>query len=221
MADANYIKSWGSIIDVKELNRVLKQLPNLDNIAPSSKDIFRAFKLCNYNNLKCIILGMDPYPQKGIATGLAFANYADQKISPSLNVIKEALLSNNKFYEFDQTLEFWAEQGVLLLNSALTVELNKPGSHTALWRNFIIKVLKNLSLYSPGLVYILFGNTAASFSSFINKTNHVLKEMHPAYYARYSIPMDSTVFDQANRIIYNMNGEKIQWLKNTMYEDIN
>lgn len=214
MADINYIKSWGSIISLVELNKVLRQLTKLDNIAPSSENIFRAFKLCNYNNLKCIILGMDPYPQKGVATGLAFANYANREISPSLNVIKKSLISStNDFYEFDQTLESWADQGVLLLNSALTVELNKPGSHTMLWRNFIIEVLKNLSLYSPGLVYILFGSTAASFSSYINNNNYILKEAHPAYYARYNLPMESTVFDQANKIIYSTNGEKIQWLR--------
>lgn len=214
MADVNYAKSWRRVVDSKEASRILAELSTMTNFEPLVKDIFNAFKLCDYNNLKCIILGMDPYPQKGVATGLAFANYANREISPSLNVIKKSLISStNDFYEFDQTLESWADQGVLLLNSALTVELNKPGSHTMLWRNFIIEVLKNLSLYSPGLVYILFGSTAASFSSYISNNNYILKEAHPAYYARYNLPMESTVFDQANKIIYSTNGEKIQWLR--------
>ena len=183
MVGANYIKSWGSIIDVIEMNKALQQLKDLDNIAPSPKHIFDAFKLCNYNNLKCIILGMDPYPQKGVATGLAFANRNNREISPSLKVIQSSLYLNLDG-RLDVTLENWAEQGVLLLNSSLTVELNKPGSHAIIWRNFIISVLKNLSDYSPGLPYILFGNTAKTFLPYINKNNKVILERHPSYYAR-------------------------------------
>lgn len=211
MADANHIKSWGSIIDVKEMNKALSQLTNLDNIAPPSKHIFDAFKLCNYNNLKCIILGMDPYPQKGIATGLAFANHNDSEISPSLKVIQSSLYLTSEG-RMDVTLESWAAQGVLLLNSALTVELNKPGSHTMIWRNFIISVLKNLSDYSPGLPYILFGNTAKTFLPYINKNNKVILERHPSYYARCNTLLEKDVFAEVNKYIYDTNGEQIEWL---------
>lgn len=214
MADTNYIKSWGSIIDVKEMNLALNQLKDLNNIAPSPKNIFNAFKLCDYNNLKCVILGMDPYPQKGIATGLAFANYEDNKISPSLEVIQNAFYLNSQEGYFDKTLIHWANQGVLLLNSALTVELNKPGSHLMIWRNFIISILKNLSLYSPGLVYILFGNTAETFKSYINSNhNYIIKEKHPSWYARMGVSMDCNAFTDARDIIYQINGERIEWLK--------
>ena len=211
MADVNYIRSWGSIIDVKEMNRALSQLTDLNNIAPSPKHIFDAFKLCDYNNLKCIILGMDPYPQKGIATGLAFANYGDSELSPSLKVIQSSLYHTSEG-RMDVTLESWAAQGVLLLNSALTVEVNKPGSHTMIWRNFIISVLKNLSDYSPGLVYILFGNTAKTFLPYINKNNKVILERHPSYYARCNTLLEKDVFTEANKYICATNGEKIEWL---------
>lgn len=212
MVDANYIKSWGSIIDVNEMNKALQQLKDLDNIAPSPKHIFDAFKLCNYNNLKCIILGMDPYPQKGVATGLAFANHNNSEISPSLKVIQSSLYLNLDG-RLDVTLKNWAEQGVLLLNSALTVELNKPGSHAMIWRNFIISVLKNLSDYSPGLPYILFGNTAKTFLPYINKNNKVILERHPSYYASCNALLEKDVFTEVNEHLYKTNGEKIEWLK--------
>lgn len=211
MVGANYIKSWGSIIDIIEMNKALQQLKDLDNIAPYPKHIFDAFKLCNYNNLKCIILGMDPYPQKGIATGLAFANQNKSEISPSLKVIQSSLYLNLDG-RLDVTLENWAEQGVLLLNSALTVELNKPGSHAMIWRNFIISVLKNLSDYSPGLPYILFGNTAKTFLPYINKNNKVILERHPSYYARCNSLLEKDVFTEVNEHLYKTNGEKIEWL---------
>ena len=181
MADVNYAKSWRIVVDNKEVERILTKLSTMTNFTPSIDKIFNAFKLCDYNNLKCIILGMDPYPQKGIATGLAFAN-KDDLVSPSLEIIR------NSFYLepvenalFDPTLKHWAQQGVLLLNSALTVEIGKPGSHSMLWRNFTINLLKKLSEYNPGLVYIILGKQAETFLPYINKNvNHILIDKHPS-----------------------------------------
>lgn len=214
MADVNYAKSWRRVVDSKEASRILAELSTMTNFEPSVKDIFNAFKLCDYNNLKCIILGMDPYPQKGIATGLAFAN-KDDLVSPSLEIIR------NSFYLdpvenalFDPTLNHWAQQGVLLLNSALTVEIGKPGSHSMLWRNFTINFLKKLSEYNPGLVYIILGKQAETFLPYINKNvNHILIDKHPSYYVRVKEQMSNRVFKEANQILRANTGETIEWLK--------
>ena len=214
MADVNYAKSWNHIVDNKEVSRILAKLSTMTNFTPSIGDIFNAFKLCDYNNLKCIILGMDPDPQKGIATGLAFANREDVA-SPSLEIIR------NSFYLdpvenalFDCTLEHWAQQGVLLLNSALTVEIGKPGSHSMLWRNFTINLLKKLSEYSPGLVYIILGKQAETFLPYINKNvNHILIDKHPSYYVRVKEQMSNRVFKKTNQILKANTGETIEWLK--------
>lgn len=214
MVDVNYAKSWNKVVDNKEVSRILTKLSTMANFTPNMGDIFNAFKLCDYNNLKCIILGMDPYPQKGIATGLAFAN-REEVVSPSLEIIR------NSFYLdpvdnalFDCTLEHWAQQGVLLLNSALTVEIGKPGSHSMLWRNFTINLLKKLSEYSPGLVYIILGKQAETFLPYINKnSNHILIDKHPSYYVRVKEQMSNRVFKEANQILKANTGETIEWLK--------
>ena len=101
-----------------------------------------------------------PYPQKGVATGILFGNkkeVLEEDLSPSLKIIKEAVINfeiphNNII--FDQTLENWAKQGILMINSALTVEMNKIGSHVMLWRPFISKLLKNLSESSCSIVSV-------------------------------------------------------------------
>ena len=108
----------------------------------------------------------------------------------------------------------WAKQGILLINGALTVEMNKIGSHTMLWRPFISSLLHNLSNEYTGIVYVLFGNQAQTFRPYINeKLNYVLEENHPAYYARTHKKMPGDVFDKVNDIIYKMYGEKIEWYK--------
>lgn len=208
---SNYFKSWANIIPKKELQDIVKLLDKLyaeHSILPSKELVFEAFKQCNYRNLNVVILGEDPYPQKGVATGVAFANKPNTKLSPSLLQIKNAL----ELDIFDSSLINWCNQGVLMLNTALTVEENKSGSHILLWRPFIKQFLLNLQEYNPGLIYVLLGSNAQSFEIFINsKFNHIIKEKHPAYYSRNKITMPSYIFEEVNRILYNNNGYKINW----------
>lgn len=122
MTVKEYFGSWESLIDMRELQIVLCRLSHVNPafICPSISNIFKAFELCTYNDLKVVFLGQDPYPQKGVATGILFGNKAsvpENKLSPSLQVIKEAAIN----YEiphgtttFDQTMESWAKQGILL-----------------------------------------------------------------------------------------------------------
>lgn len=212
------IKSWERVVNLPLLYKTLSNIPP-DNICPEQKDVFNAFKLCSLNNCKVVFLGQDPYPQKGVATGILFGNKADTKekdLSPSLKVIKESAIDFTKPHnypiEFDITLESWAKQGILMINSALTVQTGYIGSHTALWRPFISQFLKNLSEYQTGIVYVLFGKQAQTFEPYINKNhNHILKENHPAYYARLEQPMPSELFYEINRLLYGQYGEKIVW----------
>lgn len=140
--------------------------------------------------LKVVIVGQDPYPQKGYATGLAFANPANTPvISPSLKLLKDRVESDfTHLYSqpttFDITLESWARQGVLLLNSSLTVLENRPGIHTKLWHPLISTLLTNLS-QQGGLIFILLGSVAAEFKHLLyTKNNHIFVYKHPAFYAR-------------------------------------
>lgn len=207
----NYFNSWDYIIPKNELQDVTKALSKLyleRNIFPAKELVFESFRRCNYRTLNVVILGEDPYPQQGVATGIAFANKDNTKLSPSLLQFKNCL----ELKEFDPTLIKWCKQGILLLNTALTVEENKTGSHILLWRPFIKQFLLNLQEYNPGLIYVLLGNNAQSFEIYINpKFNYIIKDKHPAYYSRNKTIMSSYTFEEINRILYNNNGYKINW----------
>lgn len=217
-------KSWSHIINKKELAEVtsiLEKEYQKDIIYPKQIDVFNAFKYCNYYDLKVVMVGYDPYPQKDVATGLLFANKEDtpeDELSPSLSIIKDCVLNDvipYGGYEFDNSLKSWAKQGVLLINSALTVKKDTVGSHTLLWRPFMVSLFKNLSLSDSGIIYVLFGNQAQTLEPYINKKfNYIIKEKHPAYYSRNKTNMPSDVFKKIDEICNKLYGEKIQWFKN-------
>ena len=164
------------------------------------------------------MLGQDPYPQKGVATGILFGNnkeISNENLSPSLKVIKEAAINFEVPHNciiFDQTLESWARQGILMLNSALTVEMNKVGSHTMLWRPFIAKLLKSLSEYNTAIIYVLFGRQAQSFKPYINdKLNHIIEIEHPAYFARNGTKMPHQLFIDISNKVKELYGVPLKW----------
>lgn len=221
MTIEEYFGGWTKVIDKTELNHVLSVLSKeylSKSVCPNQTDVFKAFKLCPFEDLKVVFLGQDPYPQKGVATGILLGNkkeVLEEDLSPSLKIIKEAVINfeiphNNII--FDQTLENWAKQGILMINSALTVEMNKIGSHVMLWRPFISKLLKNLSESSCSIVYVLFGKQAETFNPYINKKfNHVLKIEHPAYFARNRIKMPHYLFTEIDKKLNDIYGYSIKW----------
>lgn len=212
-----YFGDWIKVIDKVELNKVIFKLKSMNNYTPSMSIIFKAFELCKYNDMKVIFLGYDPYPQKNVATGILFGNKTNvNELSPSLNIVKEACINyevphNNII--FDQTLESWAKQGILMLNSALTVEINKIGSHTMLWRPFISKLIKNISSINTGIIYVLFGEQARTFKPYIGKNNIILEEKHPAYYARINKRMPSFIFNEVSKLTKEKYNKPIKWFE--------
>lgn len=214
-----YFGDWVNVININILNSILKKL-DLEylhkTICPDKLNVFKAFKLCNYKDCKVIMIGCDPYPQKGVATGILFGNKKEtENISPSLQVIKDAVIdirSNYNNVHFDLTLESWAKQGILMLNSALTVEMNKIGSHIMLWRPFIAEFLKSMSLNSTGIIYVLFGEQAKTFKPYINnKFNFILEEYHPSYYVRIKKDMPATIFNEINKLVKGKYNQEIIW----------
>lgn len=209
------MNTWKHIIEKSTVDRVLNKL-NPNNICPNYNDIFRAFKLCNYHDLKAVFLGYDPYNQPNRATGILFGNskdIPDAQLSPSLKIIKEAAIDfevNHNSIIFDQTLESWATQGILMINSALTTMRGKTGVHLALWRPFIKELLQNIK--QTAIIYVLFGEEAKTFKPYINvRYNYILEEKHPAYYARIGQRMPSTVFKEVSRISKSLYGEPIRF----------
>lgn len=211
---------WINVVDHKELSYILNQLNVLyrtRDVSPAPDDVFKAFHACKYDDCKVVMLGLDPYPQKGVATGILFGNKADTvNLSPSLKVILEAALENGE--ECSPTLEEWANQGVLMLNTALTVEVGKIGSHTLLWRPFMKSFVQEYSRTETGIIYVLFGKQAQSFKPYISRLNDVIECEHPAYYARTGTAMPKTLFKEINQNLVGRYGIPIKWGHSNVYQ---
>ena len=216
-----YFGDWMKVIDRTELNNVMVKVGQEYRrrpLCPAQSDVFRAFELCPFNDLKVVMLGQDPYPQKGVATGVLFGNRKEvdeDNLSPSLDVVKEAAINfevPHYCITFDNSLESWSKQGILMINSALTVEMNRIGSHVMLWRPFIAKLLKNLSEYNTAIVYVLFGRQAQTFKPYINdRFNHIIEIEHPAYFARSGTKMPHQLFVDISNKVKEIYGVPIKW----------
>lgn len=223
MTIQEYFGDWSGVVDLQEADRIIKKLSASKRIiCPQMKDIFKAFRKCSFHNLRCVIIGQDPYPDlyqgNPRATGLAFANCSntpENKLSPSLEVLRESIIDYtvpHRTITFEPDLEKWEAQGVLLLNSALSCEAGRVGSHTLLWRPFIVNFLTNLSKCSSGIVYVLMGSQAQSLEPYINpKMNYIIRIRHPSYYARTKTRMPSDTWQQVNNILVGLNGYGIEW----------
>lgn len=217
MTYEEYLGDWVKVVNKSLLIKALIESLSFDR-CPETSNILKAFTLCSLRDIKAVFLGQDPYPQKGVATGVLFGNKKDvNKLSPSLEVVKNTIMhleDNYKDSNFDVTLESWAKQGILMINSALTVEEGKPGSHAMIWRPFIADLLVNLGDAYTGIVYVLFGGQAQTFIPYINtKFNHLIVVQHPSYFARIHQDMPAYPFEETNKILYGNCGETIKWMK--------
>lgn len=227
MTAAEFFGQWYRYIDEKDMNTALSYAQK-DGFYPDAGNVFKAFKFFNPQHTKVVMLGQDPYPQKGRATGLAFANPPEipsNDLSPSLEVLKEAAIDYtipHHILTFDQTLESWARQGVFLLNSSLTVKPGTPGSHALYWKPFMEKLLSRFSESNLGVVYVLFGKQAQYYEQFIKDPYAPIHKVdHPAALARRNEKLPQDLFKQINQLLYAQYGEKIQWYKEEDYGEFN
>jgi uracil-DNA glycosylase len=203
MTIQEYFGDWCKVINLTEANTVLKKLvASKQPVYPNIKDIFKDFTLCPLHNLRVVIMGQDP-------------STSPPYFSPSLEVLMESVIDFSLPHgsvNFDPSLEKWESQGVLMLNSALSCNVGKVGSHVLLWKPFIRSLLTNLSLHTNGVVYVLMGSEAQSFESCINsKYNYVLKTRHPSWYAKNNQVMPSDLWTNINSILIGQNGYGIEW----------
>jgi len=161
-------------------------------------------------------LGQDPYHNKGQAEGLSFSVPKGVAIPPSLrNIFKELTRDDVDFSTpVHGNLTSWASQGVLLLNSVLTVEKNKPGSHAKIgWENFTDKIIQILSKNKNNLVFILWGNYANKKSNLIDSGKHlILSAPHPSPFSAYKGFFGSRHFSKTNNYLKSTNQEAINWI---------
>lgn len=182
-------------------------------IYPPGPLIFNAFAQTPFEAVKVIILGQDPYHNPGEAMGLSFSVPRGVRVPPSLkNIYKELHSDLNITPAQHGDLSHWAKQGVFLLNSMLTVEHKKAGSHRKVgWQNFTDAVIRQLSREREGLVFMLWGNFARSKKELIHPDRHlILEAAHPSPLARGAY-FGSAHFSKANAYLSTQGKQSIDW----------
>lgn len=180
---------------------------------PSPDKIFEAFRFCDLKDTKVVILGQDPYHGPNQANGLAFSVNRDQKIPPSLkNIYKELKNDLNIEPPSHGDLTDWTKQGVLLLNTVLTVAEKKPGSHYEIgWEMLTDEIIKELSK-KGNIVFILWGNKAQTKKSLIDKnTNFIIEAPHPSPFSANKGFFGSKPFSKTNEYLKSIGKKEIDW----------
>ena len=193
-------------------------------IFPPREKIFEAFKLTPFEQTKVVIIGQDPYHGEGEAHGLAFSVNNGIKIPPSLkNIYKE--INAEYGYEIPNTgyLIKWAKQGVLMLNTVLTVEKDKPASHKAKgWEVFTDRVIEELNNSEQPLVFMLWGNYAKSKAQLINNPKHlILESAHPSPFSARNGFFGNNHFKLVNDFLEKNGIEQIDWKIENFTEQTN
>jgi uracil-DNA glycosylase len=182
-------------------------------IYPPQQLIFNAFNLCPFENVKVVLIGQDPYHGAGQANGLCFSVNDGMALPPSLrNIFKELKTDMNADIPFSGNLEKWAKEGVLMLNTILTVENAKPGSHKNKgWETFTDHIIKLISDQKEHVVFLLWGNYAFEKEKLIDASKHlILKAAHPSPLARGAF-FGSKPFSKTNTYLKENGINEIDW----------
>lgn len=182
---------WGKVLKPYifsiEFENILTSLYDLSNankrFTPPLKDAFNAFLECPYNELKLVIVGQDPYPQFGVADGIAFSCSNTGVLQPSLrymfNEINRTIYGGTTLCT-DVDLRRWSNQGVLMLNTSLTTQVEKIGQHYDIWKGFVSYLFDYLDHNKKDLVYLYMGKKAQEWADFVGDNNHKIFTSHPA-----------------------------------------
>lgn len=181
-------------------------------IYPTRDNIFRALKLTNYTDIKVVIVGQDPYHGEGEAHGLAFS-VLQGKNPPSLKNIFQELKDDLGIERTNGNLEDWAKQGVLLLNTALTVEKDKPNSHKDIgWEQFTNRVIEIIDGKQDPVVFLLWGKHAQEKKYLIqNKKHFIIESTHPSPFSFHKGFKGSKPFSKTNEFLKKCNKCQINW----------
>ncbi|HJD06188.1 MAG TPA: uracil-DNA glycosylase [Candidatus Onthoplasma faecipullorum] len=213
-------KNWSEIFSTRfdkdykiKLFSWLNEEYKTKRIFPPQEKIFNALNLVPIDKVKVVIIGQDPYHTYGQADGLAFSCHNGTP-QPSLkNIFKEIHDDLRIDMSSSTDLTPWAKQGVLLLNTSLTVVEHKPASHAnELWHTFTREIIKILNERNQPIVFLLWGNHAKSFMPLLNNPNHlVLTSAHPSPFSAYSGFFGCRHFSKANKFLTDHNLTPIDW----------
>jgi len=203
--------SYHEFFTLEIIQEIEKIMGSISNYTPTKKDIFKVFR-DDLSRVKIVLLAMDPYPQKGVATGLAFEvekdSWMDKGVNTSLkNIVKLIYKTyvgeiptidilrdkiNDKVFDIlppNELFKSWKSQGVLLLNTALTVEVGNSGSHIKLWENFTEKLIGFIEEKNNNLIFLLWGAKALKYKKYIKKSQ-IIEHNHPAICGNLKNPKD-------------------------------
>lgn len=196
------------------LTEFVKSEYQSDTVYPPGKEIFRAFDCCDFDAVKVVIIGQDPYHSADQANGLCFSVRNGVRVPPSLvNIFKEIKQDLGKPVPSSGELERWAVQGVLLLNATLTVRASAPGSHQNKgWETFTDAVIKNISDQKENIVFLLWGAYAQKKGEIIDRNKHlVLMSAHPSPFSADRGFFGCKHFSKANAYLKSKGLAEIDW----------
>ena len=202
--EKNYFKNIAMFINKEYKEKI---------VYPPKRDILRALKLTDYNDVKVVILGQDPYHGENEANGLSFSVNEGIKLPPSLKNIYNALYDDLGITKTTGDLTSWANQGVLLLNSVLTVLKDTPTSHSKIgWQEYTDAIIRKLNEREKTIVFILWGNYARSKKNLItNKRHYIIESPHPSPFSANSGFFGSRPFSKTNEFLKKNNIKEIEW----------
>ena len=215
----NNHETWKSFINFETKKPYFKKIKDhliSDNaegkiVLPEPKNFFRAFDLCELNKVKVVIIGQDPYHTPGVPNGLAFSVNKNQKLPPSLINIFRELESDLGVKNYIGDLSAWSRQGVLLLNTCLSVCAGLPASHSNIgWENFTNAAIKEIQK-KKNIIFLLWGKNAQQKKDFIQEDNFILEAAHPSPLSANNGFFGCNHFSKTNNLLTSLQSDPIDW----------
>jgi len=218
----NITSSWKNILEIEFEKEYFKKIEefveneknNGKTIYPKDENVFSLFNLVNFEDVRVVILGQDPYHGKNQAHGLSFSVPVGEKVPPSLkNIYKELNSDLNLNIPNNGFLKNWTKQGVFLMNAIMTVNAKEPASHKkAGWENFTDKIIQILSDKRENIVFMLWGNFAKKKKDLIDESKHlILTSAHPSPFSAYNGFFGNKHFSKANKYLLGNTKGEINW----------
>ena len=215
----NNHETWKSFINFETKKPYFKKIKDhliSDNaegkiVLPDPKNFFRAFDLCELNKVKVVIIGQDPYHTPGVPNGLAFSVNKNQKLPPSLINIFRELESDLGVKNYIGDLSAWSRQGVLLLNTCLSVCAGLPASHSNIgWENFTNAAIEEIQK-KKNIIFLLWGKHAQQKKAFIQEDNFILEAAHPSPLSANNGFFGCNHFSKTNNLLTSLGSDPIDW----------
>lgn len=215
----NNHESWKSFINFETKKPYFKKIKDhliSDNaegkiVLPEPKNFFRAFDLCELNKVKVVIIGQDPYHTPGVPNGLAFSVNKNQKLPPSLINIFRELEFDLGVKNYIGDLSAWSRQGVLLLNTCLSVCAGLPASHSNIgWENFTNAAIEEIQK-KKNIIFLLWGKHAQQKKAFIQEDNFILEAAHPSPLSANNGFFGCNHFSKTNNLLTSLGSDPIDW----------